>query len=68
MLSFDFCLRSLMNVPPPPFVFRHAVRRPYAEQGCPLREEVALVGHKLAKIKLMVQRRKRVKKPISAGN
>jgi hypothetical protein len=47
--------------------FRHAVRRLYVEQGRPLPEEVALVGHKLAKIELRVQRRIAPKKPISAG-
>jgi hypothetical protein len=56
-----------MNVPPAPLFFRRAVRRLYVEQGHPLPEEVALVGHELAKIKLMVQRRKRLKRPISAG-
>jgi hypothetical protein len=47
--------------------FRQAVWRPYIEQGRPLHEGVALVRHKLAKIKLRVQRQIRRKKPISAG-
>jgi hypothetical protein len=47
--------------------FRRAVRRLDFEQGRPLPEGVALVGHNLAKIKLRVQRRIRPKKPISAG-
>jgi hypothetical protein len=56
-----------MYVPPAPFVFPSCGGRPYVEQGRPLHEGVALVGHKLAKIKLMVQRRMRPKKPISAS-
>jgi hypothetical protein len=56
-----------MNVPPAPLFFRRAVRRLYVEQGHPLPEEVALVGHELAKIRMRVQRRKQPKKPISAG-
>jgi hypothetical protein len=64
MLSFDFCLRSLMYVPPAPFVICIAVRRLDFEQGRP---QAALVGRNLAKIKLRVQRRMRREKPIWAS-
>jgi hypothetical protein len=56
-----------MYVPRAPLFFRPAERRLNVEQGRPLPEEVALVGHKLAKIRMRVQRRKQPKKPISAG-
>jgi hypothetical protein len=56
-----------MYVPPAPLFFRRAVRRLYIEQGRSLPEGVALVGHNLAKISMRVQRRKRPKRPISAG-
>jgi len=56
-----------MNVPPAPLFFRRAVRHLYVEQGRPLPEGAALFGHKLAKIRMRVQRRKRPKNPISAG-
>jgi len=56
-----------MNVPPAPLFFRRAVRRLYVEQGRPLPEGAALFGHKLAKIRMRVQRRKQPKKPILAG-
>jgi hypothetical protein len=56
-----------MYVPPAPFVFSVERWRPYVEQGRSLHEGVALVGHKLAKIKLRVQRRMRLKKPIWAS-
>jgi hypothetical protein len=66
MLSCDF-LPQILDVPPAPFVVRRAARRLDFEQGRPLPEGAAPVGCKLAKIKLMVQRRKRPKKPISAS-
>jgi hypothetical protein len=68
MLSCDFLPQILDVRTPGAFCFfRHAVRRHYVEQGRPSLEGVALVGHKLAKIKLRVQRRIRPKKPISAS-
>jgi hypothetical protein len=66
MLSCDF-LPQILDVPPAPFVFRHAVRRPYFEQGHPFPEGVAPVGSDLAKITMMVQRRKGRKTSKLAG-
>jgi hypothetical protein len=66
MLSCDF-LPQILDVPPAPFIVRRAVRRLDFEQGRPFPEEAASVGRELAKINLMVQRRKRPKKPISAS-
>jgi hypothetical protein len=66
MLSCDF-LPQILDVPPAPFVagVRHGALILNKAAPCP--EGAAPVGGDIAKIAIMVQRRKRPKRPISAG-
>jgi hypothetical protein len=66
MLSCDF-LPQILDVPPAPLltVMRHGALILNKAAPCP--EGAAPIGGDIAKIALMVQRRKRPKKPISAS-